>query len=54
MHLLEKSINNNVEKLVFASTSSVYGHTQGIVDETHECNPLSPYAFYRLKAEKKF
>ena len=53
MNLLENSINNNVEKFVFASTTSVYGHTHGVVDETYECNPLSPYAFYKLKAERE-
>lgn len=51
MNLLESCIENHVKKLIFTSTTSVYGQTEGIVDETHVCNPMSPYAFYKLKAE---
>lgn len=45
VNLLEAARNNGVENFVFASTSSVYGHTEQIpLSETDPCNlPLAPY-----------
>ena len=42
-------------KLIFISTTSVYGSQNNLVDENckkSELNPQSPYAFYKLKEEK--
>lgn len=52
LNILESCIKYNVGKLIYASTTSVYGQTQGTVDETHTCNPVSPYALYKLQAEQ--
>ncbi len=42
----------NVENFVYTSTASVYGDTPGKVDESFDCNPVSPYGKAKLKAEK--
>ncbi len=52
--LAEACIAQNV-KLIFPSTTSVYGQQSEMVDE--ECNgrnlhPQSPYAYYKLKSEE--
>jgi len=39
-------------KLLFPSTTSVYGSSQKVVDEQGEVNPQSPYADSKLAAEK--
>lgn len=50
MNVLEGAINAGAE-LVYASTASVYGPTKGVVDETYDCKPVSPYGKYKLMAE---
>jgi nucleoside-diphosphate-sugar epimerase len=42
----------NVKKVVYASSSSVYGDTQGIKTETLYPNPQSPYALTKLTSEQ--
>ena len=52
LNLLWASVENKVEKFVFASSSSVYGDSKEPVK--HEgliTNPLSPYAVTKLTAE---
>ena len=52
--LAEACIAKNV-KLIFPSTTSVYGQQSEIVDEKCDgsnLNPQSPYAYYKLKSEK--
>jgi UDP-glucose 4-epimerase len=45
--------NSNVEKLINASSSSVYGSPQYLpIDEKHPTNPVSPYGASKLAAEK--
>lgn len=40
------------ETIIFLSSAAVYGCNQGEnVDETHELNPMSPYAVSKMKAE---
>jgi UDP-glucose 4-epimerase len=41
----------SVRRLVYASTTSVYGPTMGIAEERSSCRPASPYAEFKLKAE---
>lgn len=51
--LLEKAMRlNNLQKFVFASSSSVYGQTNvEKVTEDHPTNPFSPYGVTKLAAE---
>lgn len=41
----------SVRRFIYASSCSVYGPTEGIVYETSECNPASPYGVFKLKGE---
>ena len=41
----------SVKRFIYASTTSVYGPTSGIVDEESPCFPASPYAEFKLKGE---
>lgn len=43
---------NKVKKIIFASTCSVYGDSQGTSDEYSPVNPLSLYSQTKLKSEK--
>ena len=38
-------------ELIYSSTASVYGPTNGVVDETYGCKPVSPYGKYKLMYE---
>lgn len=42
----------SVKRFIYASTTSVYGPTTGIVDEESPCLPASPYAEFKLKGEQ--
>lgn len=42
----------SVKRFIYASTTSVYGPTSGIVDEESPCLPASPYAEFKLKGEQ--
>jgi nucleoside-diphosphate-sugar epimerase len=41
----------SVKRFIYASSTSVYGPTTGIVDEQSPCLPASPYAEFKLKGE---
>jgi nucleoside-diphosphate-sugar epimerase len=43
----------SVRRFIYASTTSVYGPTSGIVDEESPCLPASPYAEFKLKGEQE-
>ena len=50
--LLEQSIKNNVRRLVFSSSSSVYGNQDTLpLKENMIPNPMSPYALHKLTGE---
>ncbi|MCK5023166.1 MAG: SDR family oxidoreductase [Candidatus Aenigmarchaeota archaeon] len=52
--MLEIAKKEGVKKFFFPSTTSVYGHAQGMIDESYtKCKPLTPYAEYKLKAEQE-
>jgi len=53
MNIIRKAIESGVKRFIYASTTSVYGPTNGKVTETSKCKPASPYAFFKLKAEKE-
>jgi nucleoside-diphosphate-sugar epimerase len=50
--LLEECARSRVQKLVFLSSSAVYGEARYVpIDEVHPTDPLSPYAKSKLEAE---
>jgi len=50
--LAELALKNNIEKLIFFSTVSVYGDTEGrTIDETEICTPSTTYGKTKLEAE---
>ena len=52
-NLLESIKKYGIKNFVFSSSITVYGKTDcNIVDEKHNCNPLSPYAKQKLECEK--
>ncbi len=52
-NLLETAKKNNVKRIVFASSSSVYGMAKKFpVKESDELNPISPYAMTKVVGEK--
>jgi UDP-glucose 4-epimerase len=49
---LDNCIKNNLKKIIFSSTASVYGNPRNLkVSESDELNPLNPYAKTKLKFE---
>ncbi len=53
LNILEAARENGVEKIVFASSSSVYGDNPELPkNEDMKANPLSPYAVSKLASEK--
>jgi UDP-glucose 4-epimerase len=53
LNLLNTMLDNNVKKIVFSSTCSIYGNPQYIpIDEKHPQNPLNPYGQTKLMIEK--
>ncbi|MEM7815221.1 MAG: NAD-dependent epimerase/dehydratase family protein [Candidatus Aenigmatarchaeota archaeon] len=51
-NLAAESVKQNVERFIFTSTASVFGPTEGLVNEDSPCNPESPYGMSKLMAEK--
>jgi len=52
VNVFEKALKSDVEKVVIASSSSVYGNPiYTPVDENHPKNPISPYAVSKLCCE---
>lgn len=53
LNMLEASLENDVELLVYASSSEVYGSARHIpMNESHEMNPASPYAASKVGADR--
>ena len=49
---LDTCFKNNLEKIIFSSTASVYGNPKKLnVSEEDDLNPLNPYAETKLKLE---
>ena len=49
---LDTCFKNNLEKIIFSSTASVYGNPKKLnVSEKDDLNPLNPYAETKLKLE---
>lgn len=51
-HLLEAAKDSQVQKFVYASSSSIYGKTEGSTPESTLPRPLSPYGVTKLAAEQ--
>lgn len=52
LNIFEKALKSNVEKIVVASSSSIYGNPiYTPVDEEHPKRPISPYAVSKLCCE---
>jgi len=52
VNVFEKALKSDIEKVVIASSSSVYGNPLYTpVDESHPKNPISPYAVSKLCCE---
>ena len=53
VNLLDAMIDHNIKKLVFASSSAVYGEAQSsLIDEDHPTLPVNPYGESKLITEK--
>ncbi|MBR6163671.1 UDP-glucose 4-epimerase GalE [bacterium] len=53
LNLLKAMIENEVKKIIFSSTASIYGEPQYTpVDENHPQNPINPYGNTKLMIEK--
>ena len=50
---IQTCFENNLKKIIFSSTASVYGNPDGKkVSENHKLKPMNPYAKSKLKLEK--
>jgi len=52
LNILELAKNLNIKRVVFSSSSSVYGNAKTPTSENHPLNPLSPYALNKLIGEQ--
>ncbi|MDN5924308.1 MAG: UDP-glucose 4-epimerase GalE [Xanthomonadales bacterium] len=54
LNLLDAMRNADVTQLVFSSTAAVYGNPQSPrIDETHPTQPINPYGWSKLMAERQ-
>lgn len=53
LNIVTSCIDAQVEKLVYASSSAIYGHPENLpVEENHPIRPLSPYGISKYALEK--
>ncbi|MBP7005931.1 NAD-dependent epimerase/dehydratase family protein [Patescibacteria group bacterium] len=53
LHLLEAARKNGVRRIVFSSSSAIYGNAEILpTDESHPANPLNPYAQSKYMCEQ--
>jgi len=53
LKVLESCLNSEIRKVIYASSSSVYGEPQTLpMDESHPTNPVSVYGATKLAGEK--
>lgn len=52
-NLIRACVQNNIKKIVFSSTCSIYGNPETTpIDENQKSNPINPYANTKLTVEK--
>lgn len=52
-NLIRACVQNNIKKIVFSSTCSIYGNPETTpIDESQKSNPINPYANTKLTVEK--
>jgi len=51
-NLLAAAVDARVNRVVFSSSSSVYGDAKVPTSEEHKLNPISPYALHKLIGEQ--
>ncbi len=53
LNIFSECIKNNVKKIVFSSTASVYGNSSSkLIYENEECFPINPYGQSKLMVEQ--
>lgn len=53
VYLLEAMLKHDIRNFIFSSTASLFGiPIQDMIDETHPCNPISPYGESKWMVEK--
>jgi UDP-glucose 4-epimerase len=53
LNILDAGLENNIEPVIYASTSEVYGSAKYVpMDEDHPLNPASPYAASKAAADR--
>lgn len=53
LNILKESVENDAEKLIYASSCAVYGEPQYLpINKEHPTIPLTPYAVSKLAVEK--
>jgi len=53
LNILDSALENDVELVIYASSSEVYGTSQYVpMDEKHPLNPASPYAASKVAADR--
>jgi UDP-glucose 4-epimerase len=53
LNILDAALENDIEPVVYASTSEVYGSAKHVpMDEDHPLNPASPYAASKAAADR--
>ncbi len=52
-NVVAQALKSSIRKVVYVSTASVYGPTEGVVTEESKCRPESPYGKYKLMGEKE-
>ena len=53
INVFESALKNNVKKLIFASSASVYGNPKKLpMNENDDLNPITPYCISKLACER--
>jgi len=53
INVLNSCIENNIKKIIFASSAAVYGNSNIAVTENTETKPISPYGTSKMLAERE-
>ncbi|MGI0042004.1 MAG: NAD-dependent epimerase/dehydratase family protein, partial [Nitrosopumilaceae archaeon] len=53
INVLKCCVQNNIKKIIFASSAAVYGNCNKLITEKSKTEPLSPYGKSKLDAEEQ-